>query len=66
METGAKRKLNRSPAAGTPCKWSNMERSGGERKDVDAVSLACVSSANGGDSPYDYRSLDGHNRLLLK
>lgn len=43
METGAKRKLNRSPKASPPREWSNMERSSCERKDVDTMSLACVS-----------------------
>lgn len=43
METRASRKLNRSPEAGAPSEWSNMERSSSAREDVDTMSLACVS-----------------------
>lgn len=66
METDAQRKFDWSTEASSPSQWRNMERSGRAGEDVDAVPLARLSRFNGGDVAYGYRSVDGHNRLLLK
>lgn len=62
METGAKRKLNRTSEKGASREWSNMERSSRARQDVDTMSLACVSDSQ--KLPF-VRVLDPFSRLKV-
>lgn len=66
METAAKREFYWTAEKSSSCERSNMERSGGPRQDVNAMSMARLPSFDGWNSSDGYRRFDGHNRLLFK
>lgn len=66
MEETAQKFTSSAPQACPSSIRCNMERSSCEGKDVDTVSLACMSCSHARHTADGHRRVDGDDRILFK
>lgn len=66
MEETKEKFPSSAPSSSSPSLRCDLECSSCSRKDVNAVSMACMSSFNGGNPADGDWSFNGNDRILFK